>query len=424
MIVAKRDIIDLGERKPRLFPRDQLFDRDGRSLILAETRALKAIELRDVADAVELRARGLIGYLPLTPTIVLNLTPKFPIKNLWRMLEVADTEYEKVLPVLRSYQRADATPPHELLVKGFCHYAKSILSSGIARGYVQKSHRGYFQPKLNFARTVSSYLSRGDELNIASDAFQFTAGLRANEILKSACLNFLRLMPRSEKWEAERALLGDLLNALGSVHACQMQFGEQSLAFSLPHWLKVSYFGALTVYAMLLGYSRIGFAYEPHGTELPSFLFSLDAVFESYIRNICREALRQEKIAVLDGNKSSHHRPLFLDNKTYPIQPDLIFRRRKVVLGLSEVKYKEKLDEHDRYQLISHTVASQAKVGVWISPTPPNGKSGLSYVGKISTDAKFYHYQIDISGKLDSAENDLIEKIGNLVRQVDPEASN
>lgn len=419
MAAVKREIIDLGERKPRLFSREQLFDRDGRSLILPETRALKAIELRDVADAVELRAKGLIGYLPLTPSIVLNLTPKFPIQNLWRMLEVADTEYDKVLPVLRSYQRADVTPPHELLVKGFCHYAKSILSSGIARGYVQKSHRGYFQPKLNFARTASSYLSRGDELNVASDAFQFTAGLHANEILKSACLSFLQRMPRSEKWEGERALLADLLNALGSVRADHMRFGEQSLAFTLPHWLRDSYFGALTVYAMLLGYSHIGFAYEPHGTELPSFLFSLDAVFESYIRNICREALKEEKIAVLDGNKSNHHRPLFLDNKTYPIQPDLIFRRKKVILGLAEVKYKEKLDEHDRYQLISHTVASQAKVGIWISPTPPDGKSGLSYVGKISTDAKFYHYQIDISGRLDLSAGDLIEKVANLVRHAD-----
>ncbi|CVI17434.1 hypothetical protein AGR1A_Cc40225 [Agrobacterium fabacearum CFBP 5771] len=417
MTGINREIIDLGERKPRLFSRDQLFDRDGRSLMLPETRALKAIELRDVADAVELRAKGLIGYLPLTPTIVLNLTPKFPIQNLWRMLELADTEYDRVLPVLRSYQRADVTPPHQLLVKGFCHYARSILSSGIARGYLQKSHHGFFQPKLNFARTASNYLSRGDELNVASDAFQFTAGLRSNEIVKSACLSFLRLMPRTDEWEADRALLADLLNALGSVRADHMRFGEQSLAFSLPHWLRDSYFGALTVYAMLLGYSRIGFAYEPHGTELPSFLFSLDAVFESYIRNIFREALKDEKIAVLDGNKSNHHRPLFLDNKTYPIQPDLIFRQKKVVLGLGEVKYKEKLDEHDRYQLISHTVASQAKVGVWISPTPPGGKSGLSYVGKISTEAKFYHYQIDVSGNLDLSANDLVEKVASLVRQ-------
>lgn len=411
----RAEIITLGEREPCLFSRSKFFDRDGRSLLLPETRDLKAVELRELTDAVELRAKGLIGYLPLTTAITLNLVPKFPIQNLWGMLEIADTEYDKILSVLRSYQKADVTPPHELLIKGFCHYARKILASGITRGYLAQSQTGFFRPKLNFGRTTSQFLSRGDELNVSADVHQFTPGLRVNEILKAACVSFLRLTPRSDKWLSERALFADLLNALGSVRLDQMKHGEQSLALGLPQWLREPYYGALTLYAMLMGHSRIGFAYEAQGTELPSFLFSLDRVFESYIRNVFRNALKADKIAVLDGNNSAHHRPLFLDNKTYPVQPDLIFRRKKVIIGLGEVKYKEKLDEHDRYQLIAHTIASKTNVGVLISPTPPNGKSGLSYVGKISTEAKFYHYQMDVSGDLNSSAADLVKKVAALI---------
>ncbi|MGX5844237.1 5-methylcytosine restriction system specificity protein McrC [Mesorhizobium sp. ArgA1] len=398
-----------------MFPREDLFDARGRSLLLPETRELKAIEMREVLEGVQLRANGLIGYLPLTSSIVLNLTPKFPIQNLWRMLSVADTDYDTVLPVLRSYQVDNAVPPHELLARGFGHYLSAILTVGVTRGYYQEPYRGHFKPKVNFGRTVGGYLSRGDELNVASDAFAFSAGLYPNALLKSACVDFVRVMPRGEKWAADRRLIGEALNALASVRPTRMRFGEQSSALALPVWLQDSYFGALTVYAMLLGFSRIGFSYASQGTELPSFLFSLDSVFESYVRNTFREQLRERKIAVLDGNASRHQGLLFLDSRRYPIKPDLIFRRKKVVLAIGEVKYKEELKEQDRYQVISHAVATGAPIAVWVSPASLAAKPGIEYVGTISTGTKFYHYLLDISGDLDVASTAMVNDVSKLL---------
>lgn len=408
-------IITLGERDPRRFPREDLFDNLGRSLLLPETRELKAIEMREVLEGVEIRANGLIGYLPLTSKIVLNLEPKFPIKNLWRMLSIADTAYDTVLPVLRSYQTADSVPPHELLARGFCHYLSAILSTGVARGYYAEPHRGHYKPKVNFGRTMGGFLSRGDELNVASDMVTFSAGLYPNALLHAACLDFIRIMPRGEKWLAPRRLIGEALNALGSVRPARMRFGEQALAATLPVWLRAEYFGALSVYAMLLGYSRIGFEYAAQGTEMPSFLFSLDTVFESYVRNTFRDALRDRKIAVLDGNVYQHHGQLFLDNKRYPTKPDLIFRKKKVALGMAEVKYKDAIHETDRYQVISHAIAMGAPVAVWISPATSTDKAGLEYVGSISTGTKFYHYLLDISGDLDAAGSEMVAKVSALL---------
>ncbi len=396
------------------FPRDDLFDAKGRSLILPATRELKAVELRELLEAVELRAQGLIGYLPLTATIVLNLKPKFSIQNLWRMLSVADTAYDRIIPVLRTYQITDAAPPHQLLARSFCHYLRGILTTGVARGYYRESHRGHFKPKVHFGRTVASYLSRGDDVNVASDAFTFSAGLHPNGVLKSACNDFIRVMPRGEKWENERRLIGEALNTLGSVTAVRMRFGEQALAATLPVWLRDNYFGALTVYAMLLGYSRAGFAYEAQGAEMPSFLFSLDDIFESYIRNSFREALRAEDIAVLDGNQIKHQGALFADSKRYPIKPDLIYRKKKSVLAIGEVKYKPRIEESDRYQLISHVVATGCPIGIWVSPAATENNSGLEYVGSISTGAKFWHYRLNISGDLDATSAKMATEVVTL----------
>lgn len=408
-------ILEQRERDPRTFQRDDLFDRDGRSLILPETRDLKKVELRDLHEGIELRVKGLIGYLPLTPQIVLNLVPKFPIANLWRMLEVADTEYDRIYPILRSYQAANTKPPHEMLARGFCHYLRSILTTGVARGYFLEQHHGHYRPKVQFGRTVSDYLARGDQLNVASDSFTFSAGIYPNALLKSACLAFLNVIPRGPTWEDDRGLIGEALNALAYVRPERMQYGDQSASAMVPAWLRDNYHGALTVYSMLLGFSRIGFAYDAHGYQMPSFLFSLDDIFESYVRNTFREALEKQKVAVLDGNKSQHHGRLFLDNRRFPTKPDLIFRKNKVVIGLGEVKYKPKIEENDRYQVLSHVLAAKCNVGVWISPAAPGKAGGLEYVGAVSTGAKFYHYQLDIGGDLDVASATMVEKVTGLL---------
>ncbi|MDF1600328.1 hypothetical protein PZ895_11210, partial [Mesorhizobium sp. YIM 152430] len=145
-------IIDIKERDRRIFEREDLFDLRGRSLVLPETRELSAVELKDVQNGVQLRALGYIGYLPLTANIVLNLRPKFPVANLWRMLSLADETYDTVLPVLRSYERTTAagSPPHQLLVRGFCHYLRQIMDLGVAKGYYREPYTGFFKPKVEF----------------------------------------------------------------------------------------------------------------------------------------------------------------------------------------------------------------------------------------------------------------------------------
>ena len=407
-------VVEIEERENRLFPREELFDGNGQSLVLPETRALSAVELKDVRNGVNVRTLGLIGYLPLTSRIVLNLRPKFPLSNLWRMLAVADESYDRVLPVLRSYELVNAIPPHQLLARGFCHYLRSIMDLGLARGYYREPYTGFYKPKVEFGRTVSRHLSRGDDLTISGDVFAFSANLSVNKVLKAACLAFLRLIPRGPKWLAERKLLLEALNALHRLPAGVMRVGDEALADMAPRWARQSYHGALSVYAMLLGYTQIGFGYDARGSNLPSFLFCLDNIFESYVRNVFREGVRDKKIAVLDGNNPKNHGRLFLDNKRFPTKPDLIFRRKKVVLGLAEVKYKLEIKEDDRYQVMSHVLAAQCDIGVWISPAVPGQPGGLAYVGSVATGAKFYHFLLDISGDLDEASAAMVEQVSAL----------
>ena len=408
-------IIELHEREARVFPRDALVGPQGQSLVLPETRDLFAVELRDVASGVELRARGLVGYLPLTSSITLNIRPKFPVGNLWEMLEIADETYDRVLRILRAYESNNGSAPHHMLARAFCHYLRGILDGAVARGYYREEHKGHYRPKVNFAATMNKYLSRGDDVRVVADTFAFSANLYVNRILKAGCLAFLGVIPRSDQWRVERILLLDALNALHLVDSEKMGAGDQNIAWSLPVWVRDGYYGALTVCAILMGHTKVGFAYEAQGCKLPSFLFSLDGVFECFVRNSLREAFSDHGVYVLDGNVSRHQRPLFRDRNGYPVKPDLIFEAGHKIVGLGEIKYKPKLDECDRYQLISHALSLDAPIGVWISPIA-DGDGRLEYVGTMANGCEFYHYLLNISGVLKDACATMAKEVKALLK--------
>jgi len=118
-------------------------------------------------------------------------------------------------------------------------------------------------------------------------------------------------------------------------------------------------------------------------------------------------------LAVLDGNLSQNYCPLFNDTKQFPTKPDLIFRRRKQTIAIGEVKYKPKIEESDRYQVISHVMAAGSKLGIWISPSI-NEVSGMQYIGAINTGAKFYHYKINIAANLKDSQESMVKAIAAL----------
>jgi 5-methylcytosine-specific restriction endonuclease McrBC regulatory subunit McrC len=416
MILEPR-IVDLHERDVRLFPRSEIIDHAGRSLILPETRDLKAIDIRDVSEGVQLRASGLIGHLPLTTSITLNIRPKFPLGNLWYMLDRADESYERISPTIRFYERADEQAPHHLLARAFCHFLQQILATGIIKGYMPERHSGFFKPKVNFGKTLSQFLARGDVVNSVSDVFTFSNQLAVNRLLQAGCLQFFRVIPNDKKWHHERRLLSDALASLVALQPIPVAFGDLRLVETVPMRIRDAYEGALTVYSVLNGITQLGFSYNASGSKMPSFLFCLDDVFESFVRNICRNLLHPHRIAALDGNKPQHQGFLFSDSRRYLTKPDIILRSSGKIIALLEVKYKPKLDESDRYQLISHSMAAGTPVGVWISPAVNADKSGLEYVGVIAAGIRFYHYRLDISSDIEAASKRMITDIHRLVTE-------
>jgi len=249
---------------------------------------------------------------------------------------------------------------------------------------------------------------------VSSDVFDFSNDARANRLLKSACLAFIAIIPNSADWKQDRLYLMDALNALTNLRAQPMGYGDMPAVAAVPSWLRSAYEGALATYSLYLGHSKIGFSFTGDGQRLPSFLFSLDQIFENFVRNEFSVALSKTKFRVTDGNKSENQSPLFKDNKTFPIKPDLIIKHGRKIVALGEVKYKPKVKEGDRYQLISHVTATESPLGLWISPTL-NENSSLDFVGTLPTGAKFFHYKLSLHGDIRSSAKSMVDSVLALV---------
>ena len=281
--------------------RDDLVGAGGSSRILSATQDLAAVELRERFTGIELRVLGLIGYLPLTKDLVLNLRPKFPVDNLWRMLELADEEYARLLPVLRGYELSQTLPPHQFLARGFCYFLRRILALGICRSYVPVDFQGYFRPRVNFGQTASRLLARGDEIRVAGREFAFSRDLRVNRLIKSACIEFSGVVPLSSAWSEERDLLVDALGTLSDIPEATIVPGDELLGPSLPILYQDSYTGALRVYSIYRRSSGLGFSYAPDGCSMPSFLFKLDDIFERFARSVLRAGFAGAGMVITDA---------------------------------------------------------------------------------------------------------------------------
>lgn len=408
-------IIELEERGQKFLPRSDLIDPNGQSLILPETRALRVIEIRDVPDGFGILTLGLIGYLPFTKTITLSIVPKFPIQNLWTMLEVGDETYVHILPTLRRYQATGNHVPILMLARSFCYYLRATLSSGFEHTYYSRTQTGYYKPRVEFGPTISRFLSRANPIHSVSTTFDFGLNSALNRIVKAACLRFARVIPTTADWREDHNLIVLALDALQRVGEREPRGIDFDLHRAVPPRLQQQYAGMLRCYQLLVTGGGIAFTFETNGRELPSFLFNLESIFERFVRHTLVRGMRDRKIVVLNGNK--HPGSLFEDSKFYSTKTDIIFKcDKKTTIGLGEVKYKPKLKEADRYQIISHVTAAKAPIGILFVPANAGEDQGLCRLGRLPTGAQFFSYRVDIQGDIETAQAKMVRDVFCLLR--------
>lgn len=79
------------------------------------------------------------------------------------------------------------------------------------------------------------------------------------------------------------------------------------------------------------------------------------------------------------------------------------------------MKYKPKIKEADRYQIISHVTAAKSPYGFLFSPANEGESQRLERIGRLATGAQFYHYRVDIRGDINAAQAQMVKDVSALL---------
>jgi 5-methylcytosine-specific restriction enzyme subunit McrC len=423
MSPQKLKIIEGKERNRISISREDVFDDEGRFIIHPFTTKKGYVELKHSRTGLELEVRGVVGHLPISDKLTLDIKPKFPVSNLSRMVALSDETLHSSAPIERVYsfdEKSNFLP--EAQIRAFAHYLTNLIGEGLEKAYLSKTTTGLPRPKISFGKSQQRYWSRGINHIAVTEQFDLTANLPVNQILKVATKTAHSLIINLEGFEKEKMIFVEVLSSLSRVKDTvpMTLLAQSEKLISEVASYRPSYKQVIPLAVEILKRSTVSFGATSRGIKMPSFILILDNIFESYIRNVLRNYLwATHQLKVRDGNKSRWQK-ILLNKSNFKVKPDLLIygsAQEPIIVG--DMKYKIEPKEVDRYQILSHTMAYNAKIALLIYPKNRE-KSGLIDLGKIGPDnyqINLYHYFIDLSEDLKKEEIKMCKIISKLAQE-------
>jgi 5-methylcytosine-specific restriction enzyme subunit McrC len=158
---------------------------------------------------------------------------------------------------------------------------------------------------------------------------------------------------------------------------------------------------------------------------MPSIVIEMHRVFESYVRTVLADGVRDdERLDVLNGNAEGR-KPLYDEQPSEDATPDIVLERNRAPVVILDVKYKPANglpSRDDLNQVITYGISYRASTVVLVQPRADNSdRMGLIHLGDING-RSVYQYVIDLSGELEAEEAAMVDAVRNLAG-VDARAS-
>jgi 5-methylcytosine-specific restriction enzyme subunit McrC len=355
--------------------------------VYAEVAVKGLFQISHRKGSLVLRATKFIGLIPLSDRVAIHVRPRLPIANIWKMICRAGIAPQELHAALRTYAErpGEIDTPEEFYRSAFLDAIEDLARRGVLKQYqTEESSRGW-KGTPSISRSVGRYYARGIHYRHIFKHTRLTADNTPNRILKRYTTRVLdsdlNVAGRQSDPRVKRAR--GLLQFLGAVDDGQLLESDVLRApssairtlppahghYEAPLWL-----------AYLIA-SRTGIVLEEMGrARLESLVVDMSDVFERYVRQIIEDVWDQVfRSRVRNGNVERLR--LFREGRDFPIKPDILFERNGAVVALADAKYKPKLSEADRYEVLAYCEATGAKHAALISPSTP-GEPTYEKMGK------------------------------------------
>lgn len=358
-------------------------------------------------DRLLFQAGGFVGLIPVNPRVAIFVRQRVPVRNLERLIAVAEHAPVSLAPHERSYAVHEESNPSllDLLARAFLASLSVVEAEGLYREYEQTVEDTSFpRGRILMGQTVHRHAARGVSNRITASWFAQSIDTAPNRCLKYA---IWYLAGRYNSVRLNRAGAKSILYELNRVYHLfngveldrSRRFLDDSLVADpgrLPS-IRAYYRNTINLASTIIRDQGVTFDGRGDDVLMASFLINMETVFESYLRVVLRRRLESlsPKVKVLDGNKSGSHggKKLLFDEAPSEIAtPDIVIgmTTRSATAPqyplLIEVKYKKirgAPERSDINQAISYATSYRAPHVVLAHPRVEGSKHGLHILGRI-----------------------------------------
>lgn len=419
-------VIEATERGQISIPIADVIESKGMFRFLEETKGKGYFDVDFKNGELVLVAGNFIGQIPITSDLAINVKPKVPISNLARLIGIANQPVRSLDFFRRRYRISSETAAtiNEAIAQSFATSLRDLHNEGVFRQYVTESARlSSLKGRPNVGVYLRRSVARGAPMRVPCVYHTFSADTPFNQVIKKAIVVIGDAIANggTQKQSLIRELshFHDLLESVrGDVDYRVIEKVKYDLAHVRLPLLREYYVQILDIALLIL---------EGHGVELAgasgdramhSLVVNLEDAFENYLLQVLRSsaAIASAKLSVKSGN-SEGMKSLFTDNNKYDAKPDYVIVGEEDAIVIGDAKYKTKVAETDRYQLISHALSYGASKAFFVTPRPSDSPAGPVKIGEIGPmSLELYHYYFDVDAEnLAEEETRFCEWIAGLI---------
>lgn len=418
-------IIKQGEEWQEInLPITELIQDEGQLDIWPTVKNYFKVEYKSKNDRLTLIAGQFIGLIPINERIAVEIKPKFSIANLTRLVTIAEDRFNTLSFFSRRYRESGerGTTVFEFIVECLANELQALHDEGILKTYQLTSvQAGQIKGKIRIGESINQLWAKGHFHRASIDYHTFTSDNPFNRLIKYTLYFSINELARiqSKQGDLRERLIAfyEMMTAVPLDHSLgYIDYIHEALRQDKIATLRRYYVDICEICRLIVAQRGVNFERFGDDITLNSFTINLATTFEAYIRNVLRNNRHHlpKNCIILDGNKEGKKR--FYNQPTGGFaKPDIVLKRDGTYQMVIDVKYKRKVTEQDRYQIISHALCYGAKIGVLILPSD---RSELVRLGSVGTDYEvtLYLYYIDLENcDLIGEERKFVDEIGTLL---------
>ena len=347
---------------------------NGRLRIYPE--AEKYFDLDWRAGRLVVAPKSFVGFIPINDNVAIHVRPRFPIANLFWLLQRSSATLQFIQGHVRTYEvppTANDSDPVSLLALQLTTACLGALRSGLLRRYVSR-YSTSLGGSLDFSRSVSEFLSRGICHKLAWTETELTSQLKENQLVKGALTRIVRHYQTAGDRDSLR-LASKVRQVLFLFDDVELpsegaHFDERDLAAMVKRLPSNHRDYASILWISFLIYSRRGIALETVGqAQFETFVVNLAVIFEDYVRLL----VTRSATAIVAGGRAYDGNvtqvPLFVSGDPNAVKPDIYIKVGKTAVLVLDAKYKPKVSAADRYEVLAFCEALKVKTAILLSPS-------------------------------------------------------